>query len=148
MYIKMMFLKKSATGFTLIEILVVCTIISLLVAGGVASYAQFGKQSRDARRKADIEQIRAALELYRSNSATSSYPLTLEALEPLYLQDEVLDPKTKLPYTYTPLTSANGTCPAETTPCTSYSVKSPDFESGTYNANPYGGFFLTSTPAP
>lgn len=61
------------TGFTLIEILVVATIIGLLAAAGAVSYSQFVKQSRDAKRKADIEQIRAAVEMYRSNNG--SYPL-------------------------------------------------------------------------
>ncbi|MFN4212442.1 MAG: type II secretion system protein [Microgenomates group bacterium] len=61
-------------GFTLIEILVVATIIGLLAAGGIVSYSQFSKQSRDAKRKADLEQIRAALEMYRSNNST--YPTT------------------------------------------------------------------------
>ena len=55
-------------GFTLIEILVVVTIISLLTSFAVVSYTQLSKQSRDARRKTDLEQIRAALEMYRSNN--------------------------------------------------------------------------------
>lgn len=57
----------SKKGFTLIEILVVATIVALLTAIATVSYSQFGKQSRDARRKIDIEQIRSALEMYRSN---------------------------------------------------------------------------------
>lgn len=63
-------------GFTFIEILVVVTIISLLAAVGAVSYSQFSKQSRDARRKADLEQIRSAIELYKSNSSSNLYPLT------------------------------------------------------------------------
>jgi general secretion pathway protein G len=59
-------MKKKA--FTLIEILVVVTIIGMLMAVTAVSYSQFSKQSRDARRKADLEQIRAALEMYRSNN--------------------------------------------------------------------------------
>ncbi len=61
-------------AFTLIEILVVATIIGLLAAGASITYSQLAKQSRDARRKADLEQIRAALEMYRSN--VSAYPTT------------------------------------------------------------------------
>lgn len=53
-------------AFSLVEILVVVTIIALLASIAAVSYAQFIKQSRDARRKADIEQIRAAMELYRN----------------------------------------------------------------------------------
>lgn len=59
-------------GYTLIEILVVATIIALLAAVGAASYIAFNQSGRDARRKADVEQIRAALEMYRSNNGT--YP--------------------------------------------------------------------------
>ncbi|HLL60097.1 MAG TPA: type II secretion system protein GspG [Candidatus Nitrosocosmicus sp.] len=62
-------------GFTLVEVLVVSTIIGLLAAGGFVSYSAINKQSRDARRKADIEQIRAAVEMYRSNNGT--YPTSL-----------------------------------------------------------------------
>lgn len=53
-------------AFTLVEILVVVTIISLLASIAAVSYSRFVKQSRDARRKTDIEQIRASLELYRN----------------------------------------------------------------------------------
>ena len=62
-------MKKS---FTLIEILVVVTIMSLLASIAAVSYSQFVKQGRDARRKTDIEQIRAAIEMYRNFN--SVYP--------------------------------------------------------------------------
>ena len=67
--------KKSA--FTLIEILVVATIIGLLAAGAAVSYSSLTKSARDARRKSDLEQIRAALEVYRS--VNGSYPSTTSA---------------------------------------------------------------------
>jgi len=60
--------QRQSNGFTLIEILVVATIIGLLAAVVSMSYSQFNKQSRDAKRKTDLEQIRAALEMYRSNN--------------------------------------------------------------------------------
>jgi len=53
-------------SFSLVEILVVVTIISLLAGIAATSYAQFIRQSRDAKRKTDIEQIRAAIEMYRN----------------------------------------------------------------------------------
>jgi general secretion pathway protein G len=59
--------KKS---FTLIEILVVVTIISVLMAVGVTSYSSINKRSRDTKRKSDIEQIRSALEMYRSDNGS------------------------------------------------------------------------------
>jgi len=50
----------------MVEILVVVSIISLLASIAAVSYSRFVKQSRDARRKTDIEQVRAAIELYRN----------------------------------------------------------------------------------
>lgn len=54
-------------GFTLIEILVTVTIIAVLTAVGVVSYGSVNKNSRDAKRKSDIEQIRQALEMYKAD---------------------------------------------------------------------------------
>jgi len=64
-------------AFTLIEILVVATIISLLALAGFVSYSQFMKQSRDAKRKADVELIRSAVEMYRSSN--DLYPTSIPA---------------------------------------------------------------------
>lgn len=62
-------MKKS---FTLIEMLVVISIIGLLAAVAAISYSTLNKNARDARRKADVEQIRSALEMYRSTNG--AYP--------------------------------------------------------------------------
>lgn len=58
-------MKKS---FSLIEMLVVITIIGLITAAAAISYSVLNKNARDARRKADIEQIRGALEMFRSDN--------------------------------------------------------------------------------
>ncbi len=42
-------------------------IIVLLMGVGVVNYSQTNKKARDAKRKADIESIRSALELYRTD---------------------------------------------------------------------------------
>lgn len=96
-------------GFTLIELLVVATIMVLLASIASVAYSQFGKQSRDARRKADIEQIRAAVEMYRST--IDSYPASLtfgsSLCDPLgcangiYLQTVPNDPRSPYVYYYT-----------------------------------------------
>lgn len=57
-----------AYGFTLVELLVTATIISLLAAVSIASYSAISKNSRDAKRKADLEQVRTALEIFRSQN--------------------------------------------------------------------------------
>lgn len=54
-------------GFTLIEILIAVAIIGILTAIGIVSYASVNKRARDAKRFGDIEQIRSALEMYRSD---------------------------------------------------------------------------------
>jgi len=70
-------MKKLRTnyGFTLIEVLVTATIIALLTAIGVVSYASANRSSRDAKRLADVEQIRAALEMFRADCG--SYPVSI-----------------------------------------------------------------------
>jgi len=84
-------MKKS---FTLIEILVVTTIIVLLTATAAVSYSQFLKQSRDTRRKADVEQIRAALEMYRSvNDTYPTVGLSQLTTPTVYIQSIPKDPK-------------------------------------------------------
>ncbi|MCS7093387.1 MAG: type II secretion system GspH family protein [Patescibacteria group bacterium] len=70
-------MKKS---FTLIEILVVATVIGLLASVLTISFSQLNVRARNDRRRVDIEQIRSALEMHRSNNNT--YPQTLPTLTP------------------------------------------------------------------
>lgn len=92
-------------GFTLIEILVVLTIIVLLTAAAVVTYSVFLKQSRDAKRKADLGQVAAALEMYRSNNDTyiSGNWSSLSTLTSgtVYIQSLPTDPKAAYSYYYT-----------------------------------------------
>ncbi len=59
-------------GFTLIEILVSISIIGLLTMIGITNFKVANQRARDGRREGDLEQIRAALELYRSDEG--DYP--------------------------------------------------------------------------
>lgn len=65
------FLNKS--GFTLIEMLVVMTIIGVLAGLTLTGFEASRKASRDGRRRSDLEQIRSGLEMCRAD--TGSYPL-------------------------------------------------------------------------
>ena len=89
-------MKKKA--FTLIEILVVVTIIGVLFGTAAISYSSLSKSSRDAKRKSDLEQIRSALELYRSNDPLAQYPdagncTDLASVITTYLPNFPSDPK-------------------------------------------------------
>lgn len=60
-------------GFTLLELLVVISIIAILVVMGVASYTTAQKKGRDARRRADLKAAQNAFEQYYAVT-NSSYP--------------------------------------------------------------------------
>lgn len=64
---------KKITGFTLIEILVASTIIIVLTSISLASFATANKSARDAKRKSDLESVRQALVLYKTQEG--SYPV-------------------------------------------------------------------------
>lgn len=51
-------------GFTLVELLIVITIISVLTSIGVVSYRSLVQSGRDAKRQTDLRTIQSALEQY------------------------------------------------------------------------------------
>lgn len=67
-------MKTKKSGFTLIELLTVMTIIAVLVGLALVSFQGTRKTARDGKRKADLEQIRSALEMYRADNPTIGYP--------------------------------------------------------------------------
>jgi len=53
-------------GFTLLELLVVISILSILITLGLSSFSTSQKKGRDAKRKSDLKEIQQALEQYYS----------------------------------------------------------------------------------
>lgn len=126
-------------GFTLIEILVTISIIGLLTMIGVTNFRVATQRARDGRRQADLEQIRAALELYRADE--TAYPTddiisagTIVGSAPdnnIYMETVPTDPKTDYQYfflsdgtTYSLCASlevtTTGSCTASGADCGSY----------------------------
>lgn len=62
-------------GFTLIELLVVIAIIGILATIIVASFTSAQQRSRDARRKADLDAVKKALELAKADCTGGYYPV-------------------------------------------------------------------------
>lgn len=65
--------KKS--GFTLVELLVVISIIGVLIGLSLFGLQGARESSRDAKRKADLELLRSGLEIYKSDC--NKYPAAL-----------------------------------------------------------------------
>src|SRR3990167_6925122 len=100
---------SSVRGFTLIELMVVITIIGLLASSVLVALGNARAKARDARRTADSRQVMTALELY-ANDHTDGYPLcsygtdcdldTLTELVPGYIDKMPIDPVAANTYTY------------------------------------------------
>ena len=64
-------------GFTLIELLIVISIIAILVTIITATFSGTQAKARDTRRKEDLDAIKKALELFKSDTTGSAkYPNT------------------------------------------------------------------------
>jgi len=65
--------KNFKKGFTLIEVLVVISILGILAGLSLTSYTGAQKQARDSQRKSDLNQYRNALEVY-AGANSLKYP--------------------------------------------------------------------------
>jgi general secretion pathway protein G len=72
---------RTERGFTLIELIVVISIIGILASLLVANFVNVRQKTRDGVRKKDLEQIRLALETYRID--VGEYPVQIYAQSPV-----------------------------------------------------------------
>lgn len=112
-------------GFTLLELLIVISIIGVLAGISLFGLKGARETARDGRRKADFEEIRSALEFYRADCdqyPPSPFPsvgsqFTGSSCTPantnVYLEDVPGDPLPGRSYSYTP----SGTPPTTYTLC-------------------------------
>lgn len=107
------------------------TVIAAVSFGGV------GRKSRDARRMADLEKIRIALEMFKQQSVGSSYPATCSGSSCIlvtggFLQSWPVGPKNDV-YTYT-----------RTPTNYKYTIQATVEDAG--SSNVAGGFYRLSNP--
>lgn len=65
-------MKKSISGFTIVELLIVIVVIAILAAISVVAYTGIQNRARDSQRMTGMKSIERALELYRVDNG--SYP--------------------------------------------------------------------------
>src|SRR5713226_731463 len=85
-----MTLRKNQSAFTLLEIMLVVTIIALLLGAAIYKLGGNVEYSRHVRIAADIQGINTQLKLYESMNGF--YPTTEQGLQALVVQSDI-DPK-------------------------------------------------------
>lgn len=100
-------------GFTVIELLIVVSIVVMLGTLVLANFVDQPKKGRDGKRKADLHEIRGALESYNDDKGCyppkDSVSCSGAGFSP-YLSKIPCDPKTGESYLYDP-DSSSLTCP-------------------------------------
>jgi general secretion pathway protein G len=99
-------IRRSARGFTLLEMMVVLLIIGLLMSVAVINIVGRGDDARRATTVQSMNVIVSALKQYQLQFG--DYPPTLDALSPKFLEDKPSD-AWKRPFVYFPNTATGAT---------------------------------------
>ncbi|MBU0577480.1 type II secretion system GspH family protein [Patescibacteria group bacterium] len=96
-----MTIRKNNKGFSLVELLVVITIIAIL---SVTAYVALGGQTakaRNSKRMQDLDTVQSALEIYFLENV-NTYPVALANLVPAQMPEIPVDPANGTSYYYEP----------------------------------------------
>ena len=124
--------KTTTRGFTLLELIVVITILGILVAIALPNYKNSIVQAREAVLRENLYRLRDLIDQYQSDKGR--YPESLEALvTDGYLRKVPEDPISRSPWVEVPpeFDAASGEAPTGV-----YDVKSASGQAGT-NGIPY-----------
>jgi general secretion pathway protein G len=115
-------IKKYSSGFSLIELLVVISIMAVLISLSAFGLQQARESARDGQRKADLETIRTGLSFYKSDcnvypteaASTTKMGTVLTAScitpTPVYIEKMPTDPVSGRNYIYVRSTSGYRIC--------------------------------------
>ncbi|MDO8576950.1 MAG: type II secretion system protein [Candidatus Daviesbacteria bacterium] len=105
--------KYSPQGFTLVELLVVVSIIAVLSIIGITIFTGVQKNARDARRRGDIDSMSKAIEAHMNNTtnqyctaAAGTYCAPQDSTSWFSSGTRPIDPATSAQYTGQPVNGA------------------------------------------
>lgn len=76
-------MNKMTHGFTVVELIVVIVVISILAAIAIVSYSSTQRKAYDTAVQTDLEQMADQFDIFRTRSATDTYPASQTDLESL-----------------------------------------------------------------
>lgn len=139
---------KLQTGFTIIELLMVISIIGILVTVAFTSFTGIQQDARDARRREDIDSLNTAIQKYRNDLGT--YPVAADYTELIsilqtgdYISAVPKDPIDGGDHVFQYISDADGT--QYQLWATLENTDGPNLQY--YRTNQNGGLVVTGTPA-
>lgn len=140
--------KRPASGFTIVELLIVIVVIGILAALVVVTYNGIQQKARDTERKTDVNALHGQLEAY--NAQNGKYPTlanvndstwrgtNMKGLDSAALQDPKGSAQTLVAapaandYAFAPTASDGSACDNTTTDCLKYTLTATLEAGGTY----------------
>lgn len=121
-------------GFTLLELLVVISIIAILITIGLTSFTTSQKKGRDAKRKSDIKDVQNALEQYysicgyRYPTPTGTFFISVNCSSPAIsiMPTAPIDPRVVTPYFCGPTPGASNCTSTSYTVCAMLEGETPN----------------------